>query len=81
MIQLWWGKRRRGTIYSIWSSAHNAGSFICVAVVPRRPFKASEIAPIIITPGTEASSKIPINHLAKLASKPLFCTKYDGIQL
>lgn len=38
MIQLWWGKRRRGTIYSIWSSAHNAGSFICVAVVQLATF-------------------------------------------
>ncbi|EHI74218.1 Glycerol-3-phosphate transporter [Streptococcus criceti] len=32
-IQLWWGRRWRGTIFSIWSSAHNAGAFCCVAVV------------------------------------------------
>lgn len=32
-VQLWWGKKWRGTIYSIWSSAHNAGAFVCVAVV------------------------------------------------
>lgn len=32
-IQLWWGKKWRGTVYSIWSSAHNAGAFACVAVV------------------------------------------------
>lgn len=32
-IQLWWGKKYRGTVYSIWSSAHNAGAFACVAVV------------------------------------------------
>ena len=38
MIQLWWGKRLRGTIFSIWSSAHNAGSFICVAVVQLATF-------------------------------------------
>lgn len=38
MIQLWWGKRLRGTIFSIWSSAHNAGSFICVAVVQLAAF-------------------------------------------
>ena len=38
MIQLWWGKRLRGTIFSIWSSPHNAGSFICVAVVQLATF-------------------------------------------
>lgn len=38
MIQLWWGKRLRGTMYSIWSSAHNAGSFICVAIVQLAAF-------------------------------------------
>ncbi|WEV53910.1 MFS transporter [Leuconostocaceae bacterium ESL0723] len=32
-IQLWWGKKWRGTIYAIWASAHNAGAFACVAVV------------------------------------------------
>ncbi|CAH1857067.1 MFS transporter [Convivina intestini] len=32
-VQLWWGKKWRGTVYSIWSSAHNAGAFVCVAVV------------------------------------------------
>lgn len=32
-VQLWWGKKWRGTIYSVWSSAHNAGAFVCVAVV------------------------------------------------
>ncbi|WEV41154.1 MFS transporter [Lactobacillus sp. ESL0684] len=38
MIQLWWGPRTRGTMYSIWSSAHNAGSFICVAIVQLATF-------------------------------------------
>ncbi len=37
-IQLWWGKRWRGTVYSIWSSAHNAGAFACVAVVQLATF-------------------------------------------
>lgn len=37
-IQLWWGKRWRGTVYSIWSSAHNAGAFACVAVVQLASF-------------------------------------------
>lgn len=32
-VQLWWGKKRRGAIYSIWSSAHNVGAFACVAIV------------------------------------------------
>ena len=37
-IQLWWGKKCRGTNYSIWSSAHNAGAFACVAVVQLASF-------------------------------------------
>lgn len=37
-IQLWWGKRLRGTIFAIWSSAHNAGAFCCVAVVQLASF-------------------------------------------
>ena len=37
-IQLWWGKKWRGTVYSIWSSAHNAGAFACVAVVQLASF-------------------------------------------
>lgn len=41
LIQLWWGKKRRGTVYAIWSSAHNAGAFFCVMVV--------EIAAILFT--------------------------------
>ncbi|WP_295773220.1 MFS transporter [uncultured Limosilactobacillus sp.] len=40
-IQLWWGKRWRGTVYSIWSSAHNAGAFCCVAVVQLAVFMFS----------------------------------------
>lgn len=37
-IQLWWGKKWRGTVFSIWSSAHNAGAFACVAVVQLATF-------------------------------------------
>lgn len=37
-VQLWWGKKRRGAIYSIWSSAHNAGAFACVAIVQLATF-------------------------------------------
>ncbi|NVY96161.1 MFS transporter [Lactobacillus sp. DCY120] len=33
IVQLWWGKKTRGTVYSIWSSAHNLGAFACVATV------------------------------------------------
>ncbi|QSB52135.1 MFS transporter [Leuconostoc falkenbergense] len=33
LIQLWWGKKWRGTVYAVWSSAHNAGAFACVAIV------------------------------------------------
>ncbi|MDR3241634.1 MAG: MFS transporter [Lactobacillaceae bacterium] len=33
LIQLWWGKKWRGTVYAVWSSAHNAGGFACVAII------------------------------------------------
>ncbi|WEV70651.1 MFS transporter [Lactobacillus sp. ESL0785] len=50
MIQLWWGPRMRGTMYSIWSSAHNAGSFICVAVVQLASFLfAGSLAAVFYT--------------------------------
>lgn len=29
-ISIWFSKKNRGTAYSIWSSAHNAGAFFCV---------------------------------------------------
>jgi OPA family glycerol-3-phosphate transporter-like MFS transporter len=33
LVQVWWSKKYKGVVYSIWSSAHNAGAFACVAVV------------------------------------------------
>ena len=49
-IQLWWGKRLRGTIFAIWSSAHNAGAFCCVAVVQLDSFLFSgSIAAVFYT--------------------------------
>lgn len=32
-INLWFSKKRRGTVFAVWSSAHNAGAFFCVACV------------------------------------------------
>ena len=32
-ISLWFAKKNRGTMFSIWASAHNAGAFACVAVI------------------------------------------------
>lgn len=32
-ISLWFSKKKRGTAYAIWSSAHNAGAFLCVMTV------------------------------------------------
>lgn len=49
-VQLWWGKKWRGTVYSIWSSAHNAGAFVCVAVVQLAIFMfAGSIAAVFYT--------------------------------
>lgn len=38
LVQLWWGRKNRGTVYAIWSSAHNAGAFVCVAIVQLASF-------------------------------------------
>ena len=47
IVQLWWGKKHRGAIYSIWSSAHNAGAFVCVAVVQLATFIFSGSIPAV----------------------------------
>ena len=47
IVQLWWGKKHRGAIYSIWSSAHNAGAFVCVAVVQLATFMFSGSIPAV----------------------------------
>lgn len=48
-VQLWWGKKWRGTIYSIWSSAHNAGAFVCVAVVQLAAFLFGSLQAVFYT--------------------------------
>lgn len=48
-VQLWWGKKWRGTVYSIWSSAHNAGAFVCVAVVQLASFAFGSLAAVFYT--------------------------------
>lgn len=37
-ISLWFSKKHRGTAFSIWASAHNAGAFFCVASVQLATF-------------------------------------------
>lgn len=37
-ISIWFSKKRRGTAYSIWSSAHNAGAFFCVLSIEMATF-------------------------------------------
>ncbi|GAP02571.1 glycerol-3-phosphate transport protein [Fructobacillus pseudoficulneus] len=37
-ISIWFSKRYRGSIFSIWASAHNAGAFLCVASVQLATF-------------------------------------------
>ncbi|CAK1242355.1 Sugar phosphate permease (UhpC) [Fructobacillus cardui] len=37
-ISLWFTKKRRGVAFSIWSSAHNAGAFFCVASIQLATF-------------------------------------------
>ncbi|MEO5286852.1 MFS transporter [Limosilactobacillus allomucosae] len=37
-ISLWFSKTHRGVMYAIWSSAHNAGAFACVACIQLATF-------------------------------------------
>ena len=37
-ISLWFSKKHRGVMYAIWSSAHNAGAFACVATIQLATF-------------------------------------------
>lgn len=49
-ISLWFSKKKRGTAYAIWSSAHNAGAFLCVLTVELATFLFSNsIAAIFLT--------------------------------
>ncbi|MDF7671950.1 MFS transporter [Lactobacillus sp. ESL0701] len=70
MIQLWWGPRIRGTMYSIWSSAHNAGSFICVAVVQLASFLFAGSLPAVFYTASVVSFIICILILLLGADRP-----------
>lgn len=70
MIQLWWGPRMRGTMYSIWSSAHNAGSFICVAIVQLAVFLFSGSIPAVFYTSSVISFIICILILLLGADRP-----------
>lgn len=49
-ISLWFSKRKRGTAYAIWSSAHNAGAFLCVMTVEMAAYLFSNsLAAIFLT--------------------------------
>ncbi|MBS9334659.1 MFS transporter [Fructobacillus sp. M1-13] len=37
-ISLWFSKKHRGSIFSIWASAHNAGAFLCVMSIQLATF-------------------------------------------
>lgn len=37
-ISLWFSKKRRGVVFSVWASAHNAGAFFCVASIQLATF-------------------------------------------
>lgn len=70
MIQLWWGPRMRGTMYSIWSSAHNAGSFICVAIVQLAVFLFSGSIPAVFYTASVISFIICVLILLLGADRP-----------
>lgn len=70
MIQLWWGPRMRGTMYSIWSSAHNAGSFICVTIVQLAVFLFSGSIPAVFYTASVISFIICILILLLGADRP-----------
>lgn len=60
----------RGTMYSIWSSAHNAGSFICVAIVQLAVFLFSGSIPAVFYTASVISFIICILILLLGADRP-----------
>lgn len=69
-IQLWWGKKHRGAIYSIWSSAHNAGAFVCVAVVQLATFMFAGSIPAVFYTSSVVSLIIAAFVLGVGADRP-----------
>lgn len=49
-ISLWFSKKHRGIMFSIWASAHNAGAFACVACIELATFLfAGSLTAIFLT--------------------------------
>jgi OPA family glycerol-3-phosphate transporter-like MFS transporter len=57
-IQLWWSKKMRGTVYAVWSSAHNFGAFACVAVVQMAIFLFNKNLPAVFYTASVVSAVI-----------------------
>jgi len=70
LIQLWWGRKNRGTIYSIWSSAHNAGAFVCVAIVQLSAFLFAGSLPAIFYTASAVSLAIAAFILIAGSDRP-----------
>ncbi|MDR3190508.1 MAG: MFS transporter [Lactobacillaceae bacterium] len=60
LVQLWWSKKWRGTVYAVWSSAHNAGAFACVAVVQLATFMFAGSLPAVFYTASVVSIVIAI---------------------
>lgn len=81
-ISLWFSKKKRGTAYAIWSSAHNAGAFLCVLTVELATFLFSNsIAAIFLTASvvsaTIATLMLVINSESPIAEGLPPVSKYD----
>lgn len=52
IIQLWWGKTRRGFVYAVWNTSKSFGSLICVSAIQLAAFLFSHsISMVFFTTG------------------------------
>jgi OPA family glycerol-3-phosphate transporter-like MFS transporter len=82
-ISLWFSKKKRGTAYAIWSSAHNAGAFLCVMTVELGAYLFNNsLAAIFLTASVVsvviATLMLLINSESPAAEGLPSASKYDG---
>lgn len=69
-ISLWFAKKHRGVIFSIWASAHNAGAFACVACIQIATFLFSGSLPAVFLTASVVSAVIATLMLLINSERP-----------
>ncbi|MDO4902932.1 MAG: MFS transporter [Limosilactobacillus sp.] len=69
-ISIWFSKSHRGVIYSIWSSAHNAGAFFCVATIQLASYLFTNSLPAVFLTASVVSAIIATLMLMINSERP-----------